>query len=645
MRIDVRKFLFIGPRSIRELFFEKAQEEGMVEFIDTTKKYVYPVPKDLQKVEGAIRVLRGLEPTEQEESEDFSQTSSIVGEILYLHDQIERLTDEERVLQQEIARILPFGDFSIREVEELEEKTGRKFRFFTAKKSYELDDHGHPELLYLTSLHGLDYFATFSTADINISGLIELHIPESLSDLKKRLHHVHEGIHKGREQLKTYAKWNAFLHKARFEKLNEYNLATAQDLVEHELEGKVFSAQAWCSLKDLPRLEELVADFEIHMEEIEVEEEDKVPTFLANEGLARVGEDLVHIYDTPSIHDKDPSIWVLWSFALFFAIIIGDGGYGAIIFALSALIHFLMRGKLAGLGKRVVKLGYILGTSCVLWGLLSHSFFGISFDIESPIRDYSVVQTLTEMKAEYHMNQQDTTWKELVEAYPEVRFEYDPFQFLKKAQKTYDGKTSYEIADTFADNILMELALVVGMLHIALSFLRSLPSAWSGIGWIAAMGGAYLYFPSLLNATSMTHFVFGIDKVQGAEIGYELLLGGMGVAVVLGLIQHKLSGMAELMNIIQVFADVLSYLRLYALGLAGAMMSSTFNDIGGALTGGSMTFAAGIFIILVGHIVNFVLSLMGGVIHGLRLNFLEWYHYSFEGGGKLFAPLKLFKIR
>jgi len=92
------------------------------------------------------------------------------------------------------------------------------------------------------------------------------------------------------------------------------------------------------------------------------------------------------------------------------------------------------------------------------------------------------------------------------------------------------------------------------------------------------------------------------------------------------------------MHVISVFADVMSYLRIYALSLAGMIMGSTFNHIGS-----SMPLYIGLFIILAGHLVNITLALMGGVIHGLRLNFIEWYHYSFEGGGYHFSPLFVIK--
>jgi V/A-type H+-transporting ATPase subunit I len=94
----------------------------------------------------------------------------------------------------------------------------------------------------------------------------------------------------------------------------------------------------------------------------------------------------------------------------------------------------------------------------------------------------------------------------------------------------------------------------------------------------------------------------------------------------------------ELTNIIQVFADIMSYLRLYALGLASAMMAVTFNQI--AVSAGVIM---AIPVLVIGHTANIALSIMSGVIHGLRLNFLEWYRWSFAGGGKMLSPLKLMK--
>ena len=149
-----------------------------------------------------------------------------------------------------------------------------------------------------------------------------------------------------------------------------------------------------------------------------------------------------------------------------------------------------------------------------------------------------------------------------------------------------------------------------------------------------------MFFPKILSATSIIHFMGIIPRVEAFEVGQQLFWGGIALALILAFIQNKWAGLIELSKPIELFADILSYLRLYALGLAAMILAGTFNDMGMRLG-----FAAGFFVILMGHIVNIAVSIMGGTIHGLRLNFIEWYHHSFEGGGKLFNPLKLMKSR
>jgi V/A-type H+-transporting ATPase subunit I len=162
---------------------------------------------------------------------------------------------------------------------------------------------------------------------------------------------------------------------------------------------------------------------------------------------------------------------------------------------------------------------------------------------------------------------------------------------------------------------------------------------WTGLGWIFFMVGGYLYFPSFLEATSLVNFLGWMSKGFATVVGEKMLYSGLIAVFVISLLMKKKWGaLHELTNAIQVFADVLSYLRLYALALAGMIMAATFNELGM-----NVGMIGGFFIIICGHITNLTLTVMSGVIHGLRLNFLEWYHYSFEGGGRLFNPLRIRK--
>ena len=170
--------------------------------------------------------------------------------------------------------------------------------------------------------------------------------------------------------------------------------------------------------------------------------------------------------------------------------------------------------------------------------------------------------------------------------------------------------------------------------------MRYLRRSWANLGWVLFAIGGYLYFPVTLNATSLIEFLGLIPKSVAETVGLQLLYGGMGLAVVLALVQKKLKGIGEIAQVIAIFADILSYLRLYALALASTIMARTFNSMGLEIG-----LVVGSVVILAGHSINLLLGTMGGVIHGLRLNFIEWYHYSFDGEGRLFNPLRRLRMK
>lgn len=100
-------------------------------------------------------------------------------------------------------------------------------------------------------------------------------------------------------------------------------------------------------------------------------------------------------------------------------------------------------------------------------------------------------------------------------------------------------------------------------------------------------------------------------------------------------------GLLGLYNGVQFFSDVLSYLRIFALGLSGALIAQTFNNIASSMSDlGGIFIALAVIISILGHLLNLGLSIMSAVIHGLRLNYLEYYRWSFDGGGKPYKPLK-----
>jgi V/A-type H+-transporting ATPase subunit I len=627
MRIDVKKFLFYGSEKVLKPFFVQAQEAGLIHFIEES---VQPkeVPQKINDALQAIKILRSLPVLPQEELESVNEANGLVEEILSLKHAIEKLTEEERVNRLEIERIRPFGDFSFDDVRYIEEHGKRKIEFFFSKKG--AFDELPEGLIYVNSDHGLDYFVSIEKKEFQMDGLVQMHFEASLLNLSEKKERIKKEIIEKEQKLKSFQKYNTFLHIALTEEWNEFALKSAQKHASFLMDGKIFAVAGWVPKNKINELKTLIGHTDAQMEEIAIEETDQIPTYLENEGLSRIGQDVIQVYDIPSSNDKDPSLWVLVFFAIFFSMIIGDGGYGLIFLAVACYLRYKTASP-TPLAKRLLNLFTILCAFCIGWGVLANSFFGVSLSMDNPITKFSLVQWLIEKKAEYHIAKQDSVFNYWVQKYPNLQGVQNPVDFLKGAKKP---NGDLEMLSTFQSNIMMELALLIGSLHIILSFFRYARRNYPAIGWILFIIGGYFYLPEYLKGTSILHFAFGLDKNFLALEGKVLMAIGFPLAILLSFIQNKWKGALEVMNVIQIFSDILSYLRLYALGLAGAIISVIIND---ATT--KIPFL-GIFVFLFGHSLNMVLAVMGGVIHGLRLNFIEWYHYSFEGGGKLFSPLK-----
>jgi V/A-type H+-transporting ATPase subunit I len=206
-----------------------------------------------------------------------------------------------------------------------------------------------------------------------------------------------------------------------------------------------------------------------------------------------------------------------------------------------------------------------------------------------------------------------------------------------------DGSISAE-----ALNSMMRVSLIIGMVHISISLLINslrfmfkfknfskllLNGAWITMIWT----GFFNYGDSFMGIQSkqliQLYIMYGCAAViflisafnAGSFNPIKMLMGGLG-------------GVYE---IIQFFSDIMSYIRIFALGLSGSLIAQTFNNMAWGVweQGGILTIFA-VLVFLLGHTLNLALCVMSGAIHGLRLNYLEFYRWSFDGAGRPFKPLK-----
>ena len=636
MRVDLKKVLFVGSRESLNLFFECAQKIGHFQFVSVGKKKSHTTPKRLEDLKLAIKELKKLPVSHNQAAVSFFEVPNLIDRILILKREIENLHEEIRHVKSEIVKMHPLGHFNVCDLLNLEKETSRRFQFYFVRHDRYSKEEIPENLIFINREFDFDYYLNISNEEFHKSGFLEIPINRSLGDWEKELERLNKAMTEAEEEQKSMADYSDCLLDFLVKEMNEMNLTFSKEDVEYCLEDNLFSIDAWVPKNHIDQVKRLANKLPVIYQEVAIEKGEVVPTCLQNKGLGAVGQDLVEIYDTPSATEADPSKWVVWSFAIFFGMIISDAGYGLIFLLFSIFLWTKYPKMKKGLGRRMVKLITLLSLTSIVWGILIASYFSIKLEPNSTLNRYSILHYLAVNKIDFHIKEKDKTYATWMDHYPELQNSLNPETIIDVRKVSHDGKVKFAIMDQLYDSILMELALLVGIIHLSLSFMRNLRNHWAGIGWIAALWGGFMFFSFIIEAVPFFSYMGWMSTTTLKIVGRQLLYGGLGIAIILSVIQERLVGLASIFKVIEVFADTLSYLRLYALGLSSMVMAATFNEMG--MEAG---YVGGALIIFFGHTINMGLGTGAGVIHGLRLNLLEWYHHCYEGDGKKFKPLKL----
>lgn len=317
--------------------------------------------------------------------------------------------------------------------------------------------------------------------------------------------------------------------------------------------------------------------------------EDNVPTLLRNPRWLEMIKPVFNIINVlPGYREVDISPIFLLFFSIFFGMLIGDAGYGLIFLILTIFLHVKLRNKVKD--QAPFMLVYVLSSAAIVWGLLTGTFFGTIL-LGQTIKPW--VAWLTESK-----------------------------------------------------NVQL-FCFTIGVVHLAIAHLWRCVNKWPGFGAWAELGWVWILWKAfclaksmiLLGASDMTVI---LQALKGMTPGIALI-----VADILRGPKSQISvGVVLLLfSIISAFTDIVSYVRLFAVGLAGTAVADAFNQM--ALSIGFNNVAAGIItslILVVGHLFNIVLCGFGVLVHGLRLNVLEFSgHLGLEWAGFRYEPFKKLK--
>lgn len=317
--------------------------------------------------------------------------------------------------------------------------------------------------------------------------------------------------------------------------------------------------------------------------EVEAQEIDEVPILLKNNRWVAPFESLVEMYSLPKYDEIDPTPFMAPFYALAFGMMVADFGYGLVLFLaiLLAKKFFYFEASMA----RMLTFFQLSALPTMMWGLIYGSFFGITM----PIQLLSSQSDITEILL-----------ISVLFGYLQIFFALILKFYLLWNHKKQKAKAIFQAGSWM-------LFLISGAL-LAIGFTMIPDGPWTQIGLIGLIASL-------------------IGVVIGGSFEGETIAGKIG------------TGLYGLMDLTNYMSDLVSYTRLMALGVAGGSIAAAFNLIISYFPPvARYTLGIALFILL--HGINIFLSYLGAYVHGLRLQYLEFFGKFFEGGGRAFKPLK-----
>lgn len=351
-------------------------------------------------------------------------------------------------------------------------------------------------------------------------------------------------------------------------------------------------------------------------------DDDEVPTKLKNNAFVSLIYPLTDFLGTvPGYREYDISGWFLLFFTVFFGMIFGDGGYGMLVTAAA----FIMLVKGAASKKPVspaAGLMLLLGLATVVWGLVTCTWFGLT---PAQLPKWLTSLSIPQISNAYA----DTVWL--------------PFWAVDTSKGTLTSAQNMQIFCFTLAFVQLSVAHFKGMGR----YIKSL-KFFGEFGALMQLWGMFYVVLSMVVSSS----VFAFDEViYGVPIGkVSVLMIAIGFALsfvfanydgsVIESIMASVKGIISvLLGVVNIFSDIVSYIRLWAVGLAGAAISNTVNTMAGPILGHAILFAAALLLLVFGHGLNMILNLLSVIVHGVRLNTLEFStHLGMSWSGFKYSP-------
>ena len=615
----MKKFTFLVTNKEYEGFISSLRQQGVVhvqqlqqgassqelqQALDLESRYV-----------AALRVLDSAAKTYQVAPHapalgQASDSLEVLTRIENIQAEEQTLMHERDAIEKDIRVLEPWGNFDMKALQRLAQASGLTVGFFRcSSKFFRQEWADHYFAIPVNEMSKSTYFLTFSEEKPDIEAE-QIFLPqESLQEKRAQLDSVLQKLDLIHGELLYIEKQlRSVLLDGQSQTRDSIQLERVHLSDERVAGDSLRLLVGWVRAD---RTEELTTVLDADHIFYEMEDpafEDDVPVQITNGRFTSLFEPILRMYSLPNYHDLDPSFYFAPFFMLFFGLCLGDGGYGLLVLFGGLAVAKFCKGDVCNYGRLMAWLGMMT----VICGLLMGTFFGID------------------------LSQQDWAFLAPVKPY-----------FLND-----NG-----VGPIFGYSPMMVLSVIIGLIQVLLGMILKGCKAVKNYGFAYGIG-TFCWVAAIILAVILYGLpACGVQLPQVLQIILMVLIGISALGIffynspgsyrrpLLGLLGNIGGGVWATYGMATgLLGDLLSYIRLFALGLTGGVLGGVFNSLAIDMTSSlpvMVRWIPMILILLAGHGITFALSMISAFVHPMRLTFVEFFkNADFEGGGKEYSPFR-----
>jgi len=618
MIVPMKKFSLIAPECDREKVPERLKKLGIahIEELQGKGEAFQNLEQKKIEVESAYYYLQSFiekksiskksEPFDLEKCDELYYKSR---QVVLMKQKFESLVEQANGLQRQIEAVLSWGDFSLEDVKNTLAPANLELRFFEGPLKELRGISPACDYVFLNESKGKVRIALIvwpekKSAELP-SSFMEFVPPQiRISEMRTILASIH---HQKDELVAELRKQSSIvlLLKKYLEILNaDIVLERARSGMPQEQSFAYLSG--YIPARESEKLKEVAAKYAWAVVIDDPSDEEQPPTLVENPAAIRIIQPVFDFLGTvPNYREYDISLWFLIFFSIFFAMIFGDASYGAIIAFGSLISIFVAKRK----GRSIAdaqKLFLLLGIMTIVWGALTATWFSINFN--------SLPRLLQNISL-----------------------------------SAINGQSPQ------SENNIKAICFLIGLVQLCIAHVKNIKRDYPNLKFLSQAGSLFLLFGMFNLALNLVidaqRFPLGNWAIICIAIGFVLvfMFGNWNGKLISSLLESLKNIIPTFLGTVSVFADIVSYIRLWAVSLAGLAFAQTINGMAGGILSGPAGFVIGFIIkfimasviLVAAHSLNFVLTILSVIVHGIRLNMLEFSgHLGMEWSGYKYNPLK-----